>query len=90
MIAVCWAEADAAIARGSSAIGTMPGRSACMVGNFEGPRRAGQEQDSEHGLAVEPALHGADGERERRQRLDDLAGAGDHAAVEQIERPARR
>ena len=56
-----------------------------MVGNFERPRRAGQEQDGEHGLAVEPALHGADGERERGQRLADLADAGDHAAVEQIE-----
>ena len=38
-----------------------------MVGNLERPRRAGQEQDGEHALAVEPALHGADGKRERRR-----------------------
>ena len=85
MIAVCCAVADAAIARGSSAIGTMPGSSACMVGISNARAVPRQEQDGEHGLAVEPALHGADRERERGQRLDDLADAGDHAAVEEIE-----
>jgi len=54
-------------------------------GNLERPRRAGQEQDGEHALAVEPALRGADGKRQRRQRLAHLADAGDHAAVEQVE-----
>ena len=32
MTAVCWALAEAAIARGSSSVGTSAGTSACMVG----------------------------------------------------------
>ena len=53
--------------------------------NLERPRRAGHEQDGEHALAIEPALDGAHGKRERRERLAHLAGAGDRAAVEQVE-----
>ena len=53
--------------------------------DLEGARGAREKQDGEHGLAAEPALRGADGKQERRQRLADLTDAGNDTAVEQVE-----
>jgi hypothetical protein len=82
MTAVCCALAEAAIARGNSFADTMPGSSAWMVGISKG--RARREQNRQHGVAGERVARGADGKRERRSRLAQLADGDDEPTVEQI------
>jgi hypothetical protein len=52
--------------------------------HLESARGAGEKQHRQHGVAGEKSAHGTEREHERRQRLADLAGGDDEAAVEQV------
>ena len=81
MMAVWLAVADAAIARGNSGGGTMPGTSVCMVGVSKA--RAVPLTNRIASITSRSSQAAERAEREGRggQRLDDLAGADHDAAV---------
>ena len=81
MIAVWLAVPDAAIARGNSAGGTMPGTSACMVGVSKARAVPLTNRMASIASRVEEAAERADRECRGGQRLHHLAGADHEAAV---------
>ena len=81
MMAVCVAVADAAIARGNSAGGTMPGTSVCMVGVSKARAVPLTNRMASIDVAGQQAAERAERKRRGGQRLDHLAGADHDAAV---------
>ena len=81
MIATCVADAAAAVARGSSATGTMPGSSVVSVVCSNARQAPITNTTASSDSRRHHAERGADRQRRRGEPADQLAGPHDHAPV---------